>query len=99
MTTGKQNAPGGRTGGAQDERSGGRVVMPSIRRPPVAYASLYAPAGRRTMWWLAYRCPHCGAGHFGRVRDQQSASGVRRAGCGRLTLVKIARTYRPGGTR
>jgi hypothetical protein len=62
MTTSKQNAPGVRTGGAQDEQQCGRVVVPSIRRPPAVSASLYAP-------------------------------------CGRLTLVKTARTYRPGGTR
>ena len=99
MTPDKQNAPSGRAGGAQDEQPGGRVVMPSIRRPPAAFASLYAPAGRRTMWWLAYRCPHCGAGHFGRVRDQEDARGVRRAGCGRLVWVKVARTYRPGGAQ
>lgn len=99
MTTDK-NAPGqGGTGGAGDERSGGRVVASSIRRRPVTFASLYAPAGRRTMWWLAYRCPHCGAGHFGRVHDQEDARGVRRTGCGRLITVVVARTYRPGGAR
>lgn len=98
MTT-NENAPGERTGGAQDEQLGGGYVMPSIRRPPAAFASLYAPAGRRTMWWLAIRCPHCGAVHLGRVRDQEDARGVRRAGCGRLVWVKVARTYRPGGTR
>ncbi|GLZ10266.1 hypothetical protein Acsp04_05010 [Actinomadura sp. NBRC 104425] len=32
MTPDKQNAPGVRTGGAQDERSGGRVVVPMVRR-------------------------------------------------------------------
>ena len=94
----KGRPPGGE-GGPRDEQLGGGYVMPSIRRPPAAFASLYAPAGRRTMWWLAIRCPHCGAGHFGRVRDQEDARGVRRAGCGRLITVVIARTYRPGGTR
>lgn len=99
METNK-NAPGLRgAGGAGDEQRGGGYVETSLRRPPVAFASLYAPAGRRTMWWYTIRCPHCGAGHFGRVRDQEGARGVRRAGCGRLVWVKVARTYRPGGTR
>lgn len=99
MTTDEKGRPRRREGGPRDERLGGGYVMPSIRRHPVAYASLYAPSGRRHWWWLAYRCPHCRAGHFGRVRDRQSASGVRRAGCGRLVWVKIARTYRAGGAR
>ena len=94
----KGRPPGGE-GGPRDEQLGGGYVMPSIRRRPVTFASLYAPAGRRTMWWLAYRCPHCGAGHFGRVHDQEGARGVRRTGCGRLITVVIARTYQPGGTR
>lgn len=63
------------------------------KRLPAAHASVYAPAGRRTMWWIAFRCPHCGAGHFGRARDQGAAQGVRRAGCGRLVWVIPARTY------
>lgn len=94
----KGRPPGGE-GGPRDEQLGGSYVMPSIRRPPVTFASLYAPAGRRTMWWLAYRCPHCGGGHFGRVRDQEGARGVRRTGCGRLITVVTVRTYRPGGAR
>lgn len=92
--------PRRREGGPADERrlSSG-VVMPSIRRHPVAFASLYAPTGRRRWWWYVVRCPHCGAGHFGRVRDQEDARGVRRTGCGRLITVVVARTYRPGGAQ
>lgn len=92
------NAPGRGTEGA-DERRQNSSVASSVRAYPRAYASLYAPSGRRTMWWYTLRCPHCGAGHFGRVRDRASAGGVRRAGCGRLITVVIARTYRPRRTR
>lgn len=65
-----------------------------LRRYPVAYASLYAPAGRRRMWWFAYVCPRCGAGHFGRVANETAVTGVRRSGCGRLIWLVVARTYR-----
>ncbi|SNT59092.1 hypothetical protein SAMN05443665_105152 [Actinomadura meyerae] len=92
MTT-NESAPGCGTGGAGDEQAAGRVVGASIRRYPVAYASLYAPAGRRRCWWFAIRCPHCNAGHFGRLRDRDALDGVRRAGCGRLVWVVVARTY------
>ena len=69
-----------------------------LRRYPVVYASLYAPAGRRTRWWAAYVCAHCGAGHFARLADERDASGVRRSGCGRLLWLVVARTYRGRGT-
>ncbi|SFO14688.1 hypothetical protein SAMN04489713_104273 [Actinomadura madurae] len=91
MTTNK-NAPGGETGGA-DEQAGGRVVESSVQRYPAAFASLYAPSGNRTMWWFTMRCPHCGHGHFGRLRSRDALDGVRRAGCGRLVWVVVARTY------
>ncbi|MBG0818202.1 hypothetical protein [Planomonospora sp. ID82291] len=70
----------------------GQTVLPL--RHPVAYASLYAPAGRRRCWWFAYVCCHCGFGHFGRVRDENTVEGVRRSGCGRLVWIIVARTYR-----
>ncbi|MFI0482232.1 hypothetical protein [Actinomadura sp. 9N215] len=94
MTT-NENRPGdGDSHGAVgDERQGGGCVTSKIARYPAAYASLYAPAGRRTMWWYALACPHCGAGHFGRLRSRDALDGVRRAGCGRLVWVVVARTY------
>lgn len=55
-----------------------------LRRYPTAYASLYAPCGRRTRWWCAYLCPYCGGGHFARLKSEGNAQGVRRSGCGRL---------------
>lgn len=63
-------------------------------RHPAAYVSLYAPHGRRRLWWFAYLCAHCGYGHFGRVSDEASVEGLRRSGCGRLVWIVVARTYR-----
>lgn len=77
----------------EDEQAGGRVVGASVRRHPIAHASLFAPAGRRTMWWLTIRCPHCGRGHFSRLRSPENAQGVRRTGCGRRVRIVVARTY------
>lgn len=74
-------------------RQGFDNVTPT-RRYPVAYASLYAPAGRRRCWWAAYICAHCGGGHFARLRRAADASSVRRSGCGRLIRLVVARTYR-----
>lgn len=88
----EEGRPGG--GGLPTDQPGGEVE--TTIRHPAAYGSLYAPAGRRTMWWFTFRCPHCGAGHFGRVRDRDAVPGVRRSGCGRLVWVIVARTY-PGG--
>lgn len=65
-----------------------------MRRYPVAYVSLYAPAGRRTRWWAAYVCAHCGAGHFARLSNEADAAGVRRSGCGKRIWIVVARTYR-----
>ena len=88
MTPDRKNAPGGDgTGGAQDEQPGGRVVMPSVRRYPVAWARLYAPAGRRTRWWAAINCPHCGGVHLARLRARSDLPSVRRSGCGPLVWV------------
>ncbi|GAA4098800.1 hypothetical protein GCM10022214_74300 [Actinomadura miaoliensis] len=77
----------------------GSDVTTSIRRYPAVYASLYAPAGRRRMWWLTLRCPHCRAGHFGRVPSEAAAGGVRRTPCGRRVWVVVARVYRPEGAQ
>lgn len=71
----------------------------SIRRYPVAYASLYAPTGQRTRWWAAIRCPHCGGVHLARLRGRSDLPGVRRSGCGRLVWIAVARTYGAEGAR
>lgn len=85
--------PGKGSGLADEEPAGGRVVESSVQRYPVAFASAFAPAGRRSMWAYTLRCPHCGAGHFGRARSQDGVRGLRRTGCGRRVVVVVARTY------
>ena len=62
-------------------------------RPPLAPASVYAPLGRRRWWWYAYRCRTCGAHQFGRSKDLDTVTGVRRAGCGHQVHVMAARIY------
>jgi hypothetical protein len=81
----------------RQDGSGARIAAPRARRSrrlPIASASLYEPAAGRTQWWLSIRCPHCGSVHLGRVRTESEAPGPRRAGCGRLVLVVVRRTYR-----
>jgi hypothetical protein len=65
-------------------------------RPPIAFASIYAPCPGRSWWHLAYICPRCGHGHLGRARDEASISGPRKARCGRLVVLIPARVYRGG---
>lgn len=62
-------------------------------RPPLAPASVYAPLGRRRYWWYAYHCKTCGTYQFGRAKTLDAVTGTRRAGCGHLVSVMIARTY------
>ena len=64
------------------------------RKPRSAYVSLYAPSGRRTWWWYSYQCRDCGAYQLGRARQLDQVTGVRKAGCGHLIEIVIARTYR-----
>jgi hypothetical protein len=64
------------------------------RGPRAAYASVYAPCTGRAWWWIAFICPHCGAGHLGRARTEEQVAGVRRTRCGRLVRVRVARVYR-----
>ena len=71
-------------------RSGAARTKP---RPPLAAASVFAPQGRRRNWWYTYSCRVCGAFHFGRARELDQVTGVRRAGCGHQVSVMIARTY------
>lgn len=76
--------------------SPGVMVRQGLRwqRYPLASASLYEPACERTWWWISLRCPWCGAVHLHRVRREQDAGGVRRAGCGRRVFVKVRTVYR-----
>jgi hypothetical protein len=61
---------------------------------PTVHASVYAPCAGRSYWWIAYICPHCGAGHLGRARTEDAVAGVRRSRCGHQVRVRVARTYR-----
>lgn len=63
-------------------------------RAPVVFASVYAPAGRRTQWAFAYVCAHCGGGHFGRAASEDAVRRRHRGSCGRLVSVRPARVYR-----
>ena len=71
----------------------------SIRQPrnrrqiPAAFASLYAPAGRRRWWWYAYSCRTCGRHQLGRAPSLEDVTGPRTAGCGHKVSVMIARIY------
>lgn len=64
------------------------------RRAPKAFASQFSPDDSRLYHWVTYRCPHCGASHFGRSPNRIE-SGIRRSRCGRKIWLIIARTY-PG---
>lgn len=67
---------------------------PCRSRVPAAYASIFAPAGKRTCWWATFRCPRCADSHFARARSAEDIVGPRRAGCGRRIVLIAARTYR-----
>jgi len=54
---------------------------------------VFAPQGRRRNWWYTYSCRVCGAYQFGRARELDQVTGIRRAGCGHQVSVMIARTY------
>ena len=60
---------------------------------PTAYVSLFAPAGRRRWWWYWYTCRTCSAYQLGRAPQLEDVTGTRRAGCGHLVSIVIARTY------
>jgi hypothetical protein len=87
--------------------SPGEEVMPSLlivrhdrdsrqslaRRLPLAFASEAAPCDKRTQWAVMYQCGACGGTHFGRSRTEMT-TGKRRARCGRVVWLVIARVYR-----
>ena len=56
--------------------------------------AVYAASTVRAWWWLAFICPHCGAGHLGRGRTEDQVPGIRRTRCGHPVRVKAARVYR-----
>ena len=62
-------------------------------RPPLAPASVFAPDGRRRLWHFTYPCRVCGAHNFGRSHSLADVTGLRRATCGHLVSVMIARVY------
>ena len=70
-----------------DRAAGPRRASRAVR------ASVYAPHPGRSWWWLAYICPHCGAGHLGRARTEAEVPGPRRSRCGHLVVVVVARVY------
>lgn len=99
-----QNDPGGvatPTGAGNDQKAAedtARVQRAPLNfernRVPSAFASQYPPDGSgRGCWWISYRCPHCEASHLGRA-PHRIETGLRRARCGRLVWMVIARTYR-----
>jgi hypothetical protein len=63
------------------------------RKPRPVYVSLFAPTGHRTQWWYSHRCRDCGTYQLGRARQLDQVTGIRRAGCGHLVEIVIARTY------
>jgi len=63
-------------------------------RVPVVNASVYAPCEGRYLWAFAYICPLCKLGHLGRAKTEAEISGPRRARCGRLVVIRVARVYR-----
>lgn len=66
---------------------------------PIVYASVFAPAGRRTRWMGTYICHHCGHGHLVFSETEAGLRGLRHRGsCGRKVTIKIARTYRGKGS-
>lgn len=65
----------------------------SRSRPPLAPASVFTPRGRRRLWHYTYPCRACHTYHFGRAKALDEVTGVRRAGCGHLVSVMIARVY------
>ena len=62
-------------------------------RPPLAPASVFLQSGRRRLIHYTYPCRTCQTFHFGRAKSLDGVTGVRRAGCGHLVSVMIARVY------
>lgn len=83
---------GGATHTLADAPEGEQLALDGI---PAAFASLFAPCGKRSRWAISYRCPRCTGTHLGYSRDG-NAAGLRRSGCGRLVWLVIARTYQAG---
>lgn len=63
------------------------------RRLPTAYASVFAPQGNRTWYWLTFRCPVCDTYVFARSRHLDEVAGARRATCGHRVTTVAARIY------
>lgn len=84
---------------ATDDSTRRREVMTRVRRPkpPLAPASAFLPNGRRRLVHYTYSCRTCHSYHFGRAKTLDEVTGVRRAGCGHLVSVMIARIYSSPG--
>jgi hypothetical protein len=63
------------------------------RSRPLAFASMAAPGPGRDWYHIMYPCTACGHTHFGRS-PVELTTGPRRARCGRLVYLVIARVYR-----
>jgi hypothetical protein len=71
----------------------GALADVARRRPVSTFVSLYAPSGRRRWWWYSYRCARCSTYQLGRARDLAGVTGQRRAGCGHMVEIVVARIY------
>lgn len=96
-----RDAQSGASPGKDSRRSNEQVTTTkpqrSRRRAPQAFASLFAPDGRRRLWMLTFVCPHCGFGHRALARSEEGARVLRpRGACGRIVRIRVARTYRGG---
>lgn len=112
LTNANDPRPGGAEGRKEAHMDGGAVasiaeaveveqatVPIGATRYPVAFASAFGPCAGRRLWAVSYRCPHCSGHHLGRSADAEELGGVRRARCGRLVWLVIARVYRAGVAR
>lgn len=92
MGTLPRNA-GGRPGQGGPQNTTSPATTVTRHRPPLAPASVFAPDGRRRLLHFTYPCRVCGSYNFGRTRALADVTGLRRATCGHLVSVMIARTY------
>jgi len=70
-----------------------RNMLARHRKLPTAYASVFVPQGRRSWYWLTFRCPVCGTYVFARSRQIDQAPGPRKGTCGHSVSVVAARIY------
>lgn len=61
--------------------------------PEKVRVSLWAPAGRRTLFVYSYQCPVCSAHQFGRRRALAAVTEIRKGGCGHWIEVIVGQVY------